>query len=102
MKTLPPLTCKSCNGTGIWDAGTEDESKCGRDYCHEGVLVCATCFDHSGGDEPAAGEWTGWNSYLGRDYVVPLCGLHLKRANHADDEECRGDFLRDMQKDGGI
>lgn len=70
---LPPLVCKSCNGTGIWDAGTEDEGKCRADYCVEGTLMCSTCFDNSGADEPAVGEYFRWNDFTKRDDVIPLC-----------------------------
>jgi hypothetical protein len=96
---LPPLACKSCKGTGRWDVGTEEEGPCRTDYCVGGVVLCSTCNNLNGGDEPAVGEFFRWNDYSRRDDVIPLCRMHLQRAHAAQDEECRGDYERDLQKD---
>jgi hypothetical protein len=98
---LPPLVCKSCKGTGIWDVGTEDEGPCGADHCHGGVLVCVTCNNQDGDDEPAVGTVFNWNSYVERDEVFPLCRRHLQLAHAAHAAQDRGDYERDMRKDGG-
>ena len=93
---FPPLVCKSCKGTGRWDVGTEDEGLCRADHCHEGVLVCVTCNDQNGGDEPAVGTVFRWDP----DEVIPLCRTHLKQAHAAQAAEGRGDYERDMRKHG--
>lgn len=99
---LPPLVCKSCNGSGRWDVGAEDEGPCGADHCHEGVLICVTCSNDSNSDEPAVGTVFNWNSYAGRDEVFPLCRMHLQRAHARQAAEDRGDWERDMRKHGDM
>jgi hypothetical protein len=98
---FPSLVCKSCKGTGIWDAGTVDEGKCRADHCHEGFLLCSTCSNGTNDEEPAVGTVRVYNDYIKRDEVFPLCRRHLGQAQRAEDEECRGDYERDMAKDGG-
>jgi hypothetical protein len=64
------------------------------EHCHEGVLVCATCSDQGGVDEPAVGTFRNdW------DDVIPLCRRHLQQAHDWQAEEGRGDYMRDMAKD---
>lgn len=95
-----PLVCKSCNGTGRWDVGTDDEGPCGADHCHGGMLVCVTCNDRDGGDEPAVGTVFSWGDH-GNDEVIPLCRMHLKQAHTRQAVEDRGDYMRDLAKDRG-
>lgn len=79
--SFPPLVCESCKGVGRIDVGTEDEGPCGEAYCHEGELICTSCNDHSGSDEPAVGLFFRWNDYVERDDVFPLCRRHLQQAH---------------------
>lgn len=95
---FPPLVCRSCNGTGRWDVGTEDEGSCRADYCQDGVLGCANCAYQ----EPAVGTARIWSTYGDCVEDIPLCRMHLRRANAAHAAEDRGDYERDMRKHGDL